>query len=99
MSDVLWRHLRFFPVVAEIAEFYLGSGLWKFLDNLCRELDRRGISFKVYDEKKMLQRLRILGTVEVGQQLSLHEFEISPTNFSMSRSRINYNRPVEVSNA
>lgn len=98
VSDVLWRHLHFFPVVAEIAEFFLGSGLWGSLRNLVRELDRRRIFFGDYNETEMLRRLRILGTKAVSQTLWLHEFGLSPINDLPDPSRICYDNPVEVSN-
>jgi len=98
VSDVLWRHLQFFPVVAEVAEFLLGCGLWKSLDELVRELDRRNILFDDDDEKETVRRLRFLATKEVGQKLSLREFGLRPINPFPDPSSINYNNPVKVSN-
>ncbi|KAK5093368.1 hypothetical protein LTR70_004740 [Exophiala xenobiotica] len=98
VSDVLWRHLRYFPVVAEIAEFFLGSGLWESLDDLVRELDRRRISFDDYNEKEVLRRLRTFGTKKVSQMFSLREFNLSSENPFPNPGSINYNNPVKVQN-
>lgn len=59
LDEILWPHLRHFPVVAESAAFLIEHNMWSKLQTLLDDLHRRDIIFSIPDEMEFVMTLRI----------------------------------------
>lgn len=59
LDEILWQHLRHFPVLAEAAAFLIEHGKWNKLKMLVDELHRRDITYTSADETQFVEMLRL----------------------------------------
>lgn len=96
LQNVLWRHLRFFPVLAEAAAFLLEHELWAQFQALLEELDLRKIQFEDHDEVDFIDVLHVLHSIVKEDRLPKN-FTSERLDFLKKQNGEIYHSPLQVS--
>jgi len=96
LDNVLWKHLRQFPITAEAAAFLLEHELWSRLQDLVEELHRQSIGFEHHDEAEFIKILHIFSSI-AREDCLLSSFELKKKDLVGELHAAIYHSPPQVS--